>query len=123
MPVMSARLPFFSGKECMGGSPLATLGAVLEEPGVRALETLAEPDLVVPPERVKPRHIEELPGRTVGLGRVEDDPGARVNDVAGQLGERLDGEVVARADVYVLDLLVVLHEVDAGRCEVVGVQE
>src|SRR4051794_649527 len=104
MPVMSARLPFFSGKECMGRSSLATLGAVLEEPGVRALEALAEPDLVMPPERVEPRHVEELPRRAVGLGRVEDDVRAGVNDVARQLGERLDREVVARAHVDVLDL-------------------
>src|SRR2546430_10847337 len=104
MPVIRARLPLFSGKEGTEAFSLARRDAVLEEPGIRRLDPPAKLDLVVPAGRVKTAYIEKLPRGTIGLGSVEHDPRLGVNDLADQLCERLDAEVLARADVDVLEL-------------------
>ena len=99
------------------------MAPVLEEPAIGRLDALAQPDAVAPAERVEARDVEELLRRAVGLGRVENEGRAGVDDVAHHLRELADGQVLAGADVHVLGRVVAAHEEEAGVGEVVHVQE
>src|SRR5690242_10264650 len=81
---------------------------VLEEPVVGVLDAFAESHAMPPPERVKARHIQQLPRRAVGLRGIKDNLRVRMDDTPHHVGELRDRHVFARADVDVHCLVVVV---------------
>src|SRR5690606_34554158 len=100
------------------------------EPAVCVFQSLWQGDVWLPAEIAYPADIQQFARRTVGLGGVEADLAAKSNHAGDQVGQFLDGEVVACADIdvgnvlpqHIVDtLLLQLHDMQAGRGEVVDV--
>jgi len=96
---------------------------VLQEPAIRALDPLFEPNLGLPAQSLQLGHIQQLLRRAIGLFQVLHDLAGKADHRFDHLGKFADGEVGARAHVHDLGVRVVLHQMDAGLGQVVHVQE
>lgn len=68
-------------------------------------------------------NIQELAGSSVRFGRVETQLAAKLNNVAYQLGESANRDILAPTHVDEVFTRVVAHQEDACIGEIVGVQE
>src|SRR4051812_26880439 len=93
------------------------------KPRIRALDPLPQPDPVPPSKPMQPADVEQLAGHAVRFRGVEGEPHAGVHLLAEGLRQLADAQILPRADVDVLILLVVAHEEEAGVGEVVDVQQ
>ena len=86
-------------------------------------EPVGEFDLRAPAERTQSRDIEQLARCAIGLRRVPDQLGGRIDHVGDRLGQLTDREVDAGPDVDVRVVRVVLHQEQAGGRQVVDMEE
>ena len=96
---------------------------MIEIPLVSTDQAVAQRDAVVPSQPMKPRNIEQLSRRTVGLRGIEDQFGMRKHDVANQFRNFANRDVFACSDVDRSWLVVVLHQEQAGCGQIIDVQE
>ena len=82
-----------------------------------------ERDLMVPAERVEAGDVEEFARGAVGFRGIESPFTRKLNNRSHQTGEVGDGDVFTGADVDELLFVVVLHEKDGGRGEVVDMHK
>lgn len=105
---------------------------MLAKPPVRIPQPFLQPLLRPPPQRLQPRHIQQLARRSVGLRGVEFDPSCETYHARYRLGKLLDRAVRSRSHVDVRKhwrgvgaplVFIQLHDVDACGGHVVHVEE
>ena len=77
--------------------------------------------LVGPAQIGSLRHVQQLTRRAVGLGGIPLDLAGVAHDLGDQLGQLLDGQLLAGTSVDRLVAGVVVHQEDAQVCKVVHI--
>ncbi len=96
---------------------------VVEEPLVGLGDAVAQIDPVPPARLVQPVDIEQLSRRSVGLAGVEAQLGLGVDQIANQLGQLSNRQILTGADVDVELVVPVIQEEVTGVGQIVDVQE
>ena len=86
-------------------------------------DTVLQGHLGAPTLRRCGRHVQQLSGSAVGLGRIKNNCALELNHPHDKLSELSDGDVNPRADVEERTVVARLHKVDARMGQVVDVQE